>query len=194
MQGGIGAFGKIPAFGDFFRVGPPMGFVPVWDDWLQTRIPAARDRLGARWDSCYLSAPIWRFALGAGLAGPAPAFGVMMPSVDRVGRQFPLTLAGPLPAALAEEALADPIFDRLEDIALEALDDDLMTRETLSARLAGVALPQAATDSNGEAGTGSLWRAETADGPLEMRCPRLPDAAAFTGLFDIGIRKEANPL
>ena len=46
-----------------------------------------------------MMAPIWRFALAPGVAGPLPMLGVMMPSVDRVGRQFPLTLAAPMAEA-----------------------------------------------------------------------------------------------
>ncbi len=99
MAGEFAAFGKMPALGDFFRLNPPPGFVPVWDAWLQAGLLAARAQLGDRWDACYMSAPIWRFSLAAGLAGPAPLLGVMMPSVDRVGRQFPLTLVVPVPAA-----------------------------------------------------------------------------------------------
>jgi type VI secretion system ImpM family protein len=97
MAGEFAAFGKIPALGDFFRLNPPPGFVPVWDSWLQAGLLAAHAQLGDRWDACYMSAPIWRFSLAAGLAGPAPLLGVMMPSVDRVGRQFPLTLVVPVP-------------------------------------------------------------------------------------------------
>ncbi|QXI45055.1 type VI secretion system-associated protein TagF [Pseudomonas wayambapalatensis] len=54
---------------------------------------ASRERLGAEWEQAYRCSPIWHFALAAGVCGEVAWAGVMMPSVDRVGRYFPLTLA-----------------------------------------------------------------------------------------------------
>jgi type VI secretion system protein ImpM len=140
MPGGFGAYGKMPALGDFFRINLARSFVETWDNWLQDRLTGARATLGDRWQGSYLSAPIWRFTLSGGLAGPAPMIGVMMASVDRVGRQFPLTLAGALPAdaevAGAHLLLVDT-FVALEEIALDTLDDT-MTRDILAERLAGI--------------------------------------------------------
>ena len=134
MPGGFGAFGKMPALGDFFRIGIANSFVEAWDLWLQERLPAARAALGERWQDCYMSAPIWRFTLAGGLAGQTPMIGVMMASVDRVGRQFPLTLAGGLATetqvAAAHFLLADT-FAALENLALDTLED-AATRESLA--------------------------------------------------------------
>jgi type VI secretion system protein ImpM len=44
----------------------------------------------------YLTFPVWRFLLPVGVLGSTAWTGVLMPSVDRVGRYFPLTLATPL--------------------------------------------------------------------------------------------------
>ena len=90
---GYGAYGKLPALGDFVRIGLGRDFVSAWDEWLQSGLLALSESLGEQWEALYMSAPIWRFSLQAGDAGPAPVSGVMMPSVDRVGRKFPLTLA-----------------------------------------------------------------------------------------------------
>lgn len=73
-----------------------------------------------------MSVPIWRFCLTAGLAGPDRIIGILMPSVDRVGRRFPLTLMSTLPGdgqTLADHLDNDELFTCLEDIALDALDD-----------------------------------------------------------------------
>jgi len=139
---GFGAFGKIPAAGDFFQLALPPGFVGPWDRWLQEGLLAARAILAERWQGCFLSAPIWRFTLAPGLAGPAAVQGVLMASVDRLGRQFPLTLVGALrgatpPDILAAHLAADHSFAVLEDVALEALEDS-MTRATLAERLQAV--------------------------------------------------------
>ena len=121
----FGAFGKVPSLGDFFKVGLPRTFVQTWDTWLQRGIMAAKADLGPSWNACYNSAPLWRFTLPPRVAGPEAVMGIIMPSVDRVGRQYPLTLVGQLPEGtrpLAAHLRATAIFDRLEDVALDALD------------------------------------------------------------------------
>lgn len=144
MTGRFFAFGKIPAIGDFFRLGAPQGFVAAWDDWVQSAMLAGQGALGDAWDNHYMSAPIWRFSLPAGLAGADRVMGVLMPSVDRVGRRFPLTLMAPLAGgggAVVEDHFAqDPLFETLEDLALSALDDD-MTRDRLDGELAAIVPP-----------------------------------------------------
>ncbi len=139
---GFGAFGKMPALGDFFRLGVAPDFVPPWDAWLQTTLLSAQQSLGARFEECYMSAPIWRFALPPGVAGNQGALGILMPSVDRVGRRFPLTLVVPTgyeeQAALRNLMWQDEVLSALEALALEALDD--LPRDGLGARLAQMAL------------------------------------------------------
>jgi type VI secretion system protein ImpM len=214
-MGGFGAFGKMPALGDFFRIGAGPEFVGPWDGWLQQGLAAARAALGGRWQGCYLSAPVWRFTLAPGLVGAAGMIGVMMASVDRVGRQFPLTLAAPLPGgwpALSAHFAAGACFAHLEGIALDALDE-AMTREALAARLAGVGPPPAPGGSSiGRApgtlvavGAGaqgplgdvaaalaarefrrpSVWSADVAGGTRLMLCEGLPGARQMPGLFDL---------
>ncbi|MGE0744691.1 MAG: type VI secretion system-associated protein TagF [Rhodospirillales bacterium] len=123
---GLGFYGKMPAVGDFVSRRIDAGFVAAWDAWMQAAIVAAREALGADWLGLYLKAPLWRFALSAGVCGPRPAAGVLMSSVDKVGRYFPLVLAAPLPDAAAVLALpvsAEPWFAAVESVALGALDD-----------------------------------------------------------------------
>ncbi len=69
--------------------------------------------------------------------------GVLMPSVDRVGRRFPLTLMSPLEtqgSALLTHFREERLFAQAEDLALSALEDD-MTRERLAEELAGLPAP-----------------------------------------------------
>ncbi len=144
MHMGFGAFGKMPSVGDFFRIDAPAGFVTVWDDWIQRAMLVAQEALGSDWDESYMSAPIWRFSLSSGLAGQEKVMGVSMPSVDRVGRRFPLTLMAAVPTSgpveldhFCEQAL----FEALEALALDALEDD-MTVERLKLRLAAIEPPK----------------------------------------------------
>ncbi len=95
---GCGYFGKVPLTGDFIRNGLAETFLRPWDAWLQTAIDRSRTDLGQDWLKYYLTSPVWRFAISGDICGPHPAVGVMMPSVDKVGRYFPLSLAAVVPA------------------------------------------------------------------------------------------------
>jgi type VI secretion system protein ImpM len=174
MTGRFGAYGKIPALGDFVRIGLADDFVTAWDGWLQRGVLAAREALGTRWRDAYGSAPVWRFALAAGLAGEAGALGVLTPSIDRVGRLFPLTLAAALPLAqppALAHFLAAEAFDALEAAALDALDA-ATTRDALARRLAAIAAPALRPARPLDRLTGAL--AVTGDGPNDP----LPDLAS----------------
>jgi type VI secretion system protein ImpM len=125
-----GFFGKLPARGDFLRVGLPRSFTDPLDDWLRTALAAARAAFAARWDEAWEAAPSWRFTLPAGACGPDPAIGVVLPSRDSVGRCFPLVLARLTPAsdpmapaflAAAERAGRTAIAAALEPTAVQAM-------------------------------------------------------------------------
>lgn len=92
-----GWYGKLPANGDFVTRRLPAFFIEPWDAWLNTMITGSRERLGARWRDAFLSAPAWRFVLAPGVIGPQGWAGLIVPSVDSVGRYFPLTVASGLP-------------------------------------------------------------------------------------------------
>lgn len=91
--GTAGWFGKIPALGDFVSRRLPPQFVEAWDDWLSNGLVTARQAWGPNWPSVYLKSPTWRFALMPGVLDATHWYGILMPSVDRVGREFPLTFA-----------------------------------------------------------------------------------------------------
>ncbi|WP_052249795.1 type VI secretion system-associated protein TagF [Tateyamaria sp. ANG-S1] len=141
MSEGFGAYGKIPALGDFLRSNVGHGFVQAWDAWLQSGMTEVRTALGDQWDDTYLTAPIWRFSLPSGLAGPSAMIGVVMASVDRVGRQFPLTLSAPVKTDdTARLHFANTsVFETLEQIALSMLEDG-STREGLASSLSHVSI------------------------------------------------------
>lgn len=121
-----GYFGKVPQTGDFIRHTLPDSFLRPWDMWLQTAIERSRADLGERWLKHYLTSPVWRFALGAGICGERPAIGVMMPSVDQVGRYFPLCMAAVLPADASPTVVAATEADwfwKAECTVLASLED-----------------------------------------------------------------------
>ena len=149
-----GFFGKVRSHGDFVARRLPASFTRVWDDWLQAALRASREQLGPGWLGTYLNSPIWRFALAPGACGPHAWAGVLMPSVDRVGRHFPLTIAaGGVGAAplLDWMALAQvhAWYDSLETLALSSLLDDF-SLDTFDATLRLNAAPPGA-DACGDA-------------------------------------------
>ncbi len=126
MNRGLGFFGKSPQRGDFVQVNLPSEFVSAWDSWLQSAIEGSREVLLDGWLEAYLLSPIWRFVLDRGTLTRTPWAGVMMPSVDRVGRYYPITFAAPIgdleKPLMAMFAMTD-WFEGLEAIALSVLDD-----------------------------------------------------------------------
>lgn len=190
---GFGAFGKMPALGDFFRLGVERDFVAPWDLWLQATLVAAESDLGARFEAFYMSAPIWRFALPPGVAGLQGAVGVLMPSVDRVGRRFPLTLMAQTgqeeQAPLRNLIWQAPVLEAAETLALEALDD-AMTRERLAEGLSALALRPLGLPSRIRTSGSSLILANDlpdlfcADLALDLAGGQLHRACAWTAVID----------
>ena len=118
-----GFFGKLPAKRDFIAAEAPRRFLEVWEAWLQSGVATSRHLLGAEWNETYNRAPIWRFWLGADHCGEA-FLGAFMPSVDGVGRSFPLCIfASEGQASLAPPELeANEVwFTAAEQILLDAL-------------------------------------------------------------------------
>ncbi|MFL9933902.1 type VI secretion system-associated protein TagF [Paraburkholderia sp. RL18-103-BIB-C] len=89
----IGFYGKVRTRGDFVGRGLSRSFVGVWDEWVQRGMLAARERLGDAWLASYLVMPLWCFALEGGVVDDYGYAGVMVPSLDAVGRYFPFVIA-----------------------------------------------------------------------------------------------------
>lgn len=161
----IGFFGKLPSRGDFVRIGLSRALATAWDGWLQEVIPASGDAF----DAALRSAPVWRFAFGAGICGPRAACGLFLPSADRVGRIFPLLIA-------AESAMAtDAFLDAAERIGLAAIRE-AMPPEMLALHLSNAPRPLPASDA---AGVTRWWRSAATAGVCEFLGDALPDAATF---------------
>ncbi|SHN36621.1 type VI secretion system-associated protein TagF [Rhizobacter sp. OV335] len=88
-----GWFGKLAMLGDFASRRLPQPFVDACDAWLSKGMDASKTRLGAQFLDVYLTGPIWRFAWAPGVIDSEWWAGVLMPSVDKVGRYFPLVVA-----------------------------------------------------------------------------------------------------
>jgi type VI secretion system protein ImpM len=149
----VGLFGKLPAKRDFVAANAPRRFLEVWEAWLQAGVATSKQILGTKWAEAYNRAPIWRYWLGADLCGEA-TLGVFMPSVDGVGRSFPLSLfAGEGDASLPPPELEsnDAWCDAAEAILLDALDP-ATTLEAIADRVAAMPAPALQTKSGDVAG------------------------------------------
>ncbi len=165
-----GWHGKLPSLGDFASRRLAPGFLAVWDIWLAQGMQQLRQNDAAGWLDAYLASPTRRFllmpgALPGGMAdvlpdgmagvlpgamadhstvepGPPAWAGVLMPSVDRVGRYFPFTIVQPLHRLPASPQQMHALWRRLgqlDELAADALHDDwpIDRLEAELARLAG---------------------------------------------------------
>jgi type VI secretion system protein ImpM len=185
----IGFYGKIPARGDFIQAGLPRSFIGPWDAWMQRMIAASRFVLGEKWLPAWLEAPVWRFALLPGVCGPGAVIGLYMPSVDCVGRYFPLTLAAVAPETEASALMQGGVgfFAAAEHAGRDALANNLPPEE-LTARLADAIATWAAENAGDPAlgpAHGGLWWTEGAPFVSARRFSStgLPDENTFVAML-----------
>ena len=156
-----GFFGKLPSRGDFIGRHLPKTFVVPWDGWLQTAIAHSRAQMGEEaWREYYCTSPIWRFALGAGLCGADPYAGILMPSMDRVGRYYPLAIAVPLAPdgpLLALPIASEAWFQQAEGLALAALERDELDLDAFSRQVAALGGPLAPDAPSAKTSNGNAW-------------------------------------
>ena len=123
-----GWYGKLPSLGDFASRRLEGDFIDAWDLWLGERLQALKESRGAAWLDAYLHSPPWRFLLTPGVLtgfdGRQVLAGVLLSSVDRVGRYFPLTIVAALPAVPTSAQEIGALLawmQRIENMALDAL-------------------------------------------------------------------------
>ncbi len=207
-----GWHGKLPTLGDFASRGLAPDFLEAWDAWLAQGLARLQQRDGPAWLQAYLDSPSWRFVLGPGVLGEQAWAGVLMPSVDRVGRYFPFTIAQALPALPVRSASCLALsgwLDRLDDLAVSALYDDWSVEQLEQAlQSAPMPVPDAGNSAgeNTDDGMASLlasqglallaqqarntawWLGSRRDGPPRALCtqglPRGDAIAALLGAVD----------
>jgi type VI secretion system protein ImpM len=186
----IGWFGKVPARGDFVCHGLPQDWVAPWDACLQQVLVLACTQ--GLWPLDF--AP-WRFLAWSqetdGQACDRAWAGVLVPSRDRVGRVFPLTVVQRLGRGRApgpDWRGAEAALARLADAALDVTDtaDPALTENFVSVLSelgpvfdSGLAFPPEVS------GRGSLWWCAPAPGdmpqPLAQTWP--PEPARLLALL-----------
>ncbi|QUL36783.1 type VI secretion system-associated protein TagF [Erythrobacter sp. JK5] len=141
--------GKIPGHGDFLARGIGHALRGPLDRWMSDWLDLGRTQLGDDFGEAYECAAPWLFE-GAG------ANAVLMPSVDAVGRLFPILAI--CPVQMRTQAIYDALIE-----ALEARSDGDRLHETL----AGIERDGAVLHNGGE----DWFLPEGAD-------PRLPSPSA----------------
>ncbi len=124
----IGLFGKLPAHGDFVQRNLPAAFVNIWDEWLQHFISGTKEQLGENWLDIYLTSPVWRFVFSAGVIDENTWTGIMIPSVDKVGRYYPFSIIKKLSQKINPFEFIQfqsGWYKSIETLALDALDGDI---------------------------------------------------------------------
>ena len=159
----FGVFGKLPQKRDFIALNLPRMVLEPFETWLQSAVAASRSELGAAWQELYLVSPIWRFWIGGEIFGVTCA-GALIPSVDKVGRFFPLAI---LYCADNDAGIVAPPFDPL-DAWYAAIEERLLTVLQDNAEIEvdrlteGLAVPESAVEppapQPAKARRGLIWQ------------------------------------
>jgi type VI secretion system protein ImpM len=123
----VGYFGKMPKAGDFVSRNVDAPVKDGFDRWLQASISESRAQMKDSWTSAFLTAPIWRFLLHKQFNDSKSVLGVMIPSVDKVGRYFPLAVLIELSNLELDRntlAAADKMLNEFEDLLMGALSEE----------------------------------------------------------------------
>ncbi|RWX81504.1 type VI secretion system-associated protein TagF [Neorhizobium lilium] len=161
----LGFFGKLRTHGDFVSIGMGRSLQTFLDAWLQAGLQAVQRDGGSDWERQFRAMPSWRFVVGRALWGPATIAGIIVPSLDRVGRSFPLVLAAQLhdfaghPRRIRQD---ETWFTAAEAIAETCLrkDFDIDNFTSRLSKLRGLRPADLAEDDfgpNSSSVSGSLW-------------------------------------
>jgi type VI secretion system protein ImpM len=182
-----GLFGKLPARGDFVRENLPRDFTDSWDGWWQRGLADTQAQWRDDWYEAWLEAPVWRFMLPPGLCGKSGILGLWLPSVDKVGRYSPLTIAAAAPCDwLPYVGQMASFLAAVEEAGRDALEYDLTPADLLERiQAAFVATEDPALELGFVPGRVAWW---TEGGPRVVARfetgMALPEGADFAALID----------
>lgn len=113
----IGWFGKLPCAGDFIYRRLPRNLLAGLDNWLQQGLSQLRGTYPADWRGIYDTAPTWNCAIPSAVTQVGQTLiGLITPSRDRVGREFPLCAGVAVPEGVAPAALLASAHDWLQQL------------------------------------------------------------------------------
>lgn len=136
-----GMFGKIPQQADFVNLHIAEPIAQAWHRWVANSISVSREQLGEQWLDYYLTSPVWHFVIAPGALAPSGIAGVMIPSVDSIGRYFPLFVGAMGHFNFWQAAAtAQQWFGPIETYALNVLEETL-DYPSLVVQLEQISLP-----------------------------------------------------
>ncbi|WP_299483094.1 type VI secretion system-associated protein TagF [Cypionkella sp.] len=120
----LALYGKHPSKGDFIGGGLPVQ--AGLEGWLDSALAEARHGLDSDWETVWGLARPLRFWIGPSIWGETSA-GVLAASADKVGRRYPLLIAG-----FGAECPPCPVIDPVQDWhgAVEAKLVEMLAGET----------------------------------------------------------------
>ncbi len=189
----VGLYGKLPGYGDFLTRNLPGDFVQVWDKWMQYYISDSKEQIGDGWLEVYLTSPIWRFVLSAGVVDKHSWAGLVMPSVDRVGRYFPVSIVKPFPSQISPVhfLFSEQVwYDKIESLGLMALDETLDVDELIVCSdevPLGLQQPYQATMHLGDAGDYVIGLADGDQQTLVASLPYVLNASLSAGFSSFSL-------
>ena len=126
----LGIFGKLPAHGDFVARGLDRRSRDELDAWLSQSLEQARLTDPDRFTERYDSAPPWFMrCVTQDIAQEA----VLLPSIDAVGRRFPLYVEHPAIREMAPGRLAAALADLAREAILGGWDVDRLAAASVAA-------------------------------------------------------------
>jgi len=188
-----GLYGKLPAYGDFIFRNLGSSFINPWDEWLQHYVSVSQEHIGDNWLDIYLTSPIWRFVLSAGVIDDRMWSGLIMPSVDRVGRYFPFSIVRSFPSGVSPVSYLftqQAWYQQIESCCLMALDGkidvDQLLADVEEVKVTSQNLYQP-TSHLGEAGAFVVGLASADELALNDGLPCMLNAALSTSLSSFSL-------
>lgn len=123
-------FGKIPAVGDFCGDSMPQAVESELDRWISDCLRNCEQLYGQDWLQLYFSAPMSGFYWPSGVCrslGQNHAVGILMPSVDKAGRAYPLIVLQvlePQPNPEQTKVSLQQWLMKVHTICSQTLEDD----------------------------------------------------------------------
>jgi type VI secretion system protein ImpM len=115
-------YGKLPSAADFVGRRMPHAIETAWDHWVRSGMDQLRHEAGASWQAQFLNGPTWFFMYPTQIQGVLAA-GAIAPSMDRVGRHYPITVmafSAPQTSRFTDDTQVSRFFSSMRSAVLDA--------------------------------------------------------------------------
>lgn len=125
----LGCFGKIRNCGDFISRHVPYAIEQSFTQWLEAGLVETKERFQQQWLDFFLTSPVWNFVIDKPDSAPV-IVGTMMPSMDKVGRYYPLIVVQTINQ---EGGLNVSLLEEVETLMLSTLDKGVEQEQFIQA-------------------------------------------------------------